>query len=175
MATDIYRPDLWHDFFVMVGGGAAALTGLVFVAMSLNIDVIAQDATHRYRAIGTLAGFSAVFITCALVLMGGQDHRAVGVEWLVVATTTTAIYVNGYVRARRRGGSAVGLGGVRLVGGTTLYVAEVAGAIALVLGYTGGLYVAAVAMIILLAWGISGAWLLVVGVHEDKVRQKSSA
>jgi hypothetical protein len=28
--------DKWHDFFIMVGGGAAALTGLVFVAMSLK-------------------------------------------------------------------------------------------------------------------------------------------
>jgi hypothetical protein len=32
MAFDIYRPELWHDFFLMVGGGAAALTGLVFVS-----------------------------------------------------------------------------------------------------------------------------------------------
>src|SRR6266498_5943032 len=55
-ALDIYRPDQWHDFFITVGGGAAALTGLVFVAMSLNVAVIAQDATHRYRAIGTLTG-----------------------------------------------------------------------------------------------------------------------
>jgi hypothetical protein len=57
LAADIYKPDQWRDFFLMVGGGAAALTGLVLVAMSLNLDVIAQDATHRYRAIGTLAGF----------------------------------------------------------------------------------------------------------------------
>ncbi len=28
--------DQWHDFFIMVVGGAAALTGLVFVAMSLK-------------------------------------------------------------------------------------------------------------------------------------------
>src|SRR5213076_560033 len=68
----------WHDFFIMVGGGAAALTGLVFVAMSLNVAVIAQDPTHRYRAIGTLTGFTAAFVICSLAVMGGQDHRAVG-------------------------------------------------------------------------------------------------
>ncbi len=55
-APDIFRPEQWHDFFITVGGGAAALTGLVFVAMSLNVSVIARDATHRYRAIGTLTG-----------------------------------------------------------------------------------------------------------------------
>ena len=47
VALDAYRPDEWHDFFIMVGCGAAVLTGLVFVAMSLNIHVITQDPTHR--------------------------------------------------------------------------------------------------------------------------------
>jgi hypothetical protein len=168
MTVDVYRPDLWHDFFVMVGGGAAALTGLVFVAMSLNLDVIARDATHRYRAIGTLAGFSAPFVTSALVLMGGQDHRAVGGEWLAIATIGAVIYINGYVQAKRKGGSAVGLGGYRLAGGTALFVAEVTGAILLVLGHVQGLYLAAVAMTALLAWAISGAWLLLVGVQQER-------
>jgi hypothetical protein len=171
MPTDIYRPELWHDFFVMVGGAAAALTGLVFVAMSLNLDMITRDATHRFRAIGTLAGFMAAFMICALVLMGGQDHIAVGAEWLVVASIALVIYVYGYVQAIRKSGSAVGLGGVRLFGGTAIYVAEVVGAGAFILGYLAGLYVAAVAMIVLLAWGISGAWLLVVGVQQYKARQ----
>jgi hypothetical protein len=52
LALDVYRPGQWHDFLVMVGGGAAALTGLVFVALSLNLNVVTQDATHRYRPSG---------------------------------------------------------------------------------------------------------------------------
>jgi Flp pilus assembly protein TadB len=39
-AADAFRPDQWRDFFIMVGGAAAVLTGLVFVAMSLNVTVI---------------------------------------------------------------------------------------------------------------------------------------
>ena len=105
IALDAYRPDEWHDFFVMVGGGAAVLLGLVFVALSLNVSVITQDATHRYRAIDTLSGMTGVFFICALVLMGGQDHRAVSIEWLVIAAISTAIYLHGYVRAVRLGGS----------------------------------------------------------------------
>jgi hypothetical protein len=30
----------WQNFFVMVGGGAAALAGLVFIAMSMNLSII---------------------------------------------------------------------------------------------------------------------------------------
>src|SRR6476660_8857666 len=99
LALDAYRPDQWRDFFLMVGGSAAVLTGLVFVALSLNVNAVTQDATHRYRAIDTLSGMTGVFFICALVLMGGQDHRAVGIEWLVIAAISISIYVHGYVRA----------------------------------------------------------------------------
>ena len=86
LATDIYQPTEWHDFFLVTGGGAAALAGLVFVAMSINLDVVAQSVTHRLRAINMLTGFTSAFIICALALMGGQSHQAVGTEWLAVAT-----------------------------------------------------------------------------------------
>jgi hypothetical protein len=171
MAVDIYRPEQWHDFFVMVGGGAAALTGLVFVALSLNLESIAKDATHRYRAIGTLAGFTAAFIMCALVLMGDQNHLVVGIEWLVVSTVAAAMYVYGYIQALKTGRSSAGLRLNRLVGGTACYIAEIVGAILLILGYIAGLYVAAIALTLLRAFMISGAWLLIVGVYRDQVNQ----
>jgi hypothetical protein len=59
----------------MVGTGAAALTGLVFVAMSLNVGAIKGDTAHRYRASGSLTGLASVFVLSGLVLMGGQHHR----------------------------------------------------------------------------------------------------
>jgi hypothetical protein len=164
IALDAYRPDEWHDFFVMVGGSAAVLLGLVFVALSLNVIVITQDAAHRYRAIDTLSGMAGVFVICALVLMGGQDHIAVGIEWLVVATISVAVYVHGYVQAVRRGGSVAWLLKRRVVALAVLYVGQLVGAALLVADQVAGLYVAAVAMVASLAFMISGAWLLVVGV-----------
>jgi modulator of FtsH protease len=166
LALDAYRPDQWHDFFVMVGGSAAVLTGLVFVAMSLNVGVVVQDATHRYRAIDTLSGMTGVFVICALVLMGGQDHRAVGIEWLVVAGISIAVYVHGYVQAVRLGGSAIWLRGGRVVVLAVVYLTQLVGAALLVAGHVAGLYVAAVAMVAALAFMISGAWLLVIGMTE---------
>src|SRR2546430_9958305 len=74
----------WHDYFLMVGGGAAALTGLVFVAMSLHLDQIALNVAHRHRARTVLTGLTAVFIRCALVLMAGQSAQAVSLELILV-------------------------------------------------------------------------------------------
>jgi len=163
---DIYRPDQWHDLFIMVGGGTAALTGLVFVAMSLNLDAIVHDATHRYRAIGTLSSFTAVFILSSLVLMGGQNHVAVGIEWLTVSGIAAYIYINGYIQAHTRGGSREALSILRTVIGTTCYLAQIVGSIILIMGHLWGLYLASVAMIAFFAYMISGAWLLVVGVQR---------
>jgi len=166
--TDIYQPDQWHDYFITVGGASAALTGLVFVAMSLNPSVIAQDPTHRHRAVGTIAGFTAIFMICGLGVMGGQDHRAVGLEWLTVSAVAGLVYVYGYIQAIRFGKSSVGLRSPRLVVGTALHVVEIAGAALLLSGYVAGLYVAAISMICLLAFMISGAWLLIMGVSERR-------
>ncbi len=167
---DVYQPEQWNNFFLMVGGAAAALTGLVFVAMSLNLDVITADTTHRFRAIGTLTGFVAVFMICALALMAGQNHQAIGIEWLIVSSIAALVYVNGYVRAIQSRDSSVGLSLTRLATGTACYIAEIIGAILLTLGYIAGLYLASIAMVVYIAFMITGAWLLLVGVQQDSTR-----
>ena len=166
MPADVYDPEKWNGFFTMVGGGAAALTGLVFVAMSLNLAEMTGDATHKYRSINTLAGLTAVFVRCGLVLMGGQDHRAVGTELTVVAVIGAAIFAYGFRQAYRFG-SRPSL--QRLALGTCLYVAEVAGACVLVSGSILGLYVAAIAIVLNVAFMTSAAWLLVVSVYKRKM------
>lgn len=159
--------DQWNDFFVMVGGGAAALAGLIFVAMSINPEGIVRNATHRNRAINMLSGFSAIFMASGFALIGDQHPVALGVEWFILWLIATIIFVRGYVVAIRARMSAIGLTAPRLAGGTLCYLAEVVGAIFLVLGHPEGLYIAAVATMILFAFLISGAWLLIVGIYEE--------
>src|SRR5665213_644323 len=91
----------WSNFFILVGTGSATLAGLVFVALTINLKAVAQDATHRFRAINMLSGFTSVFVLSALALMGHQSNFAVGVEWLIVSVLATAINTNGYVQAHR--------------------------------------------------------------------------
>lgn len=95
-----------------------------------------------------------------------------GAEWLIVAGIAGVVYVNGYIQAQKGSGSSVGLGYRRLTIGTTCYVVEVIGAIALMSGHIMGIYVASSAMIINITFMISGAWLLMVGVHHDLNKQQ---
>ena len=164
-------PEQWNNFFFMVGGGAAALAGLIFVAMSINHAIIIQNTTHKNRAINMLTGFTAVFMASGFALIGNQHLGALGFEWLVLWLVATALFIRGYVRAIRSGMSSIGLNAPRLAGGTLCYAAEVIGAIFLIFGYNAGLYIAAIAIIVLFAFLISGAWLLMIGIYEDQTKK----
>jgi hypothetical protein len=157
----------WSNFFIMVGGGAAALAGLIFVAMSINHKIIIRNTTHKNRAINMLTGFTAVFMACCFALIGNQRLGTLGFEWLVLWLIATAIFIRGYVIAIRSRTSAVGLTAPRLAGGTICYLAEVVGAVFLILGNGAGLDIAAIAIIVLFGFLISGAWLLMIGIYED--------
>jgi hypothetical protein len=165
IAADIFRPGQWTDFFLLVGTGAVTLTGLVFVAMSLNLKAIAIDTTHRYRAINTLTGLALVFMRCALVLMGAQNHRSIGAELFVVCGISAAVFVKGYTKAMRM---SSGLTLSRIVGGSLIHLAEMIGAAIFFFGYLPGLYIAALAMVTNTCYMITAAWLLVIGAFDQK-------
>jgi len=164
-------PEQWNNFFVMVGGGAAALVGLIFVAMSINHVIIIRNTTHKNRAINMLTGFTAIFMASSFALIGNQYLGMLGFEWLVLWLIATVIFIRGYVVAIRSGMSSIGLNTPRLAGGTICYLAEVISAIFLIRGYNSGLYIAAIAIIVLFAFLISGAWLLMIGIFEDRGKQ----
>jgi hypothetical protein len=159
----VYHPEQWNDFFVLVGTGSATLAGLVFVAMTINLKGVAKDATHRYRAINMLSGFTSIFIVSALALMGNQTHRALGMEWFLVSLLAAAINTNGYVQAFKQHGSLYALSPSRMLGGSACYLGQILGSLILFSGSVTGLYIAAVALVINFYFLVSGSWLLIVG------------
>src|SRR5262245_41647408 len=166
------NPDQWTNFFMLAGSGSAALAGLVFVAITINLKGVAEDATHRYRAVNMLTGFSSAFIISVLALMGQQTQQALGIEWLAVALPATAINTSGYIQAfRLRGSSRYALSPFRIVGGSICYLGQILGALLLVVGVGSGINVAALALVANFAFLISGSWLLIVGTFPRSDRR----
>jgi hypothetical protein len=162
----------WHDYFVMVGGGAAALTGLVFVAMTLHLDDITNDLVHRHRARTILTGLTAVFIRCALVLMGGQDGRAIAIELIGVLLVVELILYTSIRQAMRSGDQAVLL---RTLGSFACLALEQIGALVLFAGDLRGLYLVGIGMMSSFIFMVTGAWLLLVGVGSREAARAGSA
>jgi hypothetical protein len=78
-------PAAWEDFAEMTGGASAALTGLLFVAVSLNATRIAEHKALRASAGQTLVLFLTPLIVAAAVLAPGQADWVLGIELIAVA------------------------------------------------------------------------------------------
>ncbi len=163
-----YQPELWHDLFLMVGGGAAALAGLVFVAMSLNLREIAEDATHMARAAATMVGFTSIFVLCGLGLMPHQTGLWLGIEWLVATVVYAYVYIAGYLQSVRLQGSDTGRTGLRRTFAAFCALVQIGGSVMLIAGVGEGAFVAAIGLMLNVASLVSGAWLLMVGICNDE-------
>jgi hypothetical protein len=161
--SEPYSPDQWNNFFVVVGTGSAALTGLVFVAISVNLKDVIRDATHTYRAINMLTGFTSVFILSSFALMAHEKHQTLGLEWFIVAVLAGAINTNGYIHGFSLTGSRYALSLFRVAGGSACYLAQIVGSAMLFLGFDWGIYVSATGLIVNFYFLVSGSWLLIVG------------
>ena len=165
----------WHDYFITVGGGAAALTGLVFVAMSLHLDQVALNAAHRHRARTVLTGLTAVFIRCALVLMAGQSAQAVALELFLVLVIVEAILFLSIRQALRSSDVPDPALLWRTIGSFACLVFEQMGAVILFTGDARGLYAVGIGMMASFVFMVSGAWLLIVGVRREDAAAEASA
>jgi hypothetical protein len=64
-----YNLELWQNVYIMLGSSAAALAGLLFIAMSLKIDVIVKDAILRARAWANTFMIVMLVINAAAILV----------------------------------------------------------------------------------------------------------
>ena len=86
--------DDWHHFFLATAGAAAVLAGLVFVGVSIDLEMILSEPNSGLpgRAAEALILLVAVLIVSALVLVPGQ-----GATWLGVEVLLTGLIAWGWV------------------------------------------------------------------------------
>jgi hypothetical protein len=99
--------DGWTDFFEAQVAAAAALTGLVFVALSINLErIVGYPGLVGRAAEALMLLVQPVFIGLA-VLQAGQSLRAVGIEaaiisLILVIAITRILVTSGWPAARDR-------------------------------------------------------------------------
>jgi len=91
-----YEAKGWADFGVAVAGAGAALAGLLFVALSINLDRILAGYRLTARAGSTLILLGTPLLIALLLLIPDQSDLALGWELLVlgVAAGGTLITLN---------------------------------------------------------------------------------
>ena len=70
----------WHDFFILAGTAAATLMGLLFVSISLHLEVVVHDQGKHLNAMAweSFFGFMWVLVISLLFLVPGYPIRPMG-------------------------------------------------------------------------------------------------
>jgi hypothetical protein len=158
-----YDPAAWAAFFTAITGAAAALAGLLFVAVSINLDnIVKGTAMLPARAAETLAMLLFVVISSALALVP-QNVRLLGAEILAIAVPLTVITVRNQLTFQRQNPDSPLRWSVSRMAasGVALGPGAIAG-ISLAAHWGGGLYWLAPTALLGIAGAVYSAWVLLV-------------
>jgi hypothetical protein len=153
----------WAEFANTVAGGAAALAGLLFVGLSLNLAEVLAYPGVPARAAATVGVTVAILLTAIFVATPAQDHRALALEIGIVGLATAAGVIFG---ARQQSGQhrAYALTSMALLFIPALLL--VVGAVSLWLQRGGGLYWITAAVAAGFASATANAWVLLVEIKR---------
>lgn len=155
----------WFDFSVVTGGAAAALMGLLFVAVTLRIDTVAAAPDLRSRAAQTLTLFAVALVAAILVTVPGQRPRLLGLELAGLAALggVAMLALNRRAqRAPRQNPIARVLGRVG-PNGSTIALVGVAGVL-VASGLSWGIYLLPPAEVVALMGGVLSAWVFLTSI-----------
>lgn len=157
----------WSTFAQVAGTAAAALIGLLFVAVSIRIDVIARSQQLRNRAAQTLSLFGTVLLAAILTAIPGQATETLGAE-----LTALAVIAGGGLfvldRRAKAGASTQAIGKTleMITPATIVSTLLLLSGVLLVSGVQGGLYVLIVPALVALTGGFASAWLFLTKITQ---------
>ena len=143
-------PAAWQDFYVMMGGANAALTGLVFVALSIHLKEVLEHPLLRPRAVIALTVLTTQIVIAAIVLTP-QEPLFMGIEIFVLNASFLAVDL------RQRGSISVTRASLLSFAIRLVYLYA---AVSLIAGIGGGFYVLAFVVVLTLARTMASAWAL---------------
>ncbi len=157
----------WDNFFLGQLGASAALGGLLFVAISINLDRILAYPELPNRAMLALLLLLGVLVVSALLLVPGQPLPVLGVETLVIGII---LFMAGTLIEIAAARSPRHAGRVTFAANVALFEVAVVpygvGAILLLLGDANGVYWIAAAILFSIIKAVLDAWVLLVEIHR---------
>jgi hypothetical protein len=161
-----YDPTQWSEFCTSFAGAAGALLGLVFVAVSLNLEPILADKELPQRAIETLIFFVYPLAASLLVQVPGLSATGLGIGEAVLAAGFIGLAIKDLPRWRSERADPLSWRLTHLAPGVLIASIATIGAVATLTTSIGGLYWLAGAMVVATASGLINSWVLLVEIKR---------
>jgi modulator of FtsH protease len=153
----------WNSFFVAETGAAAALTGLFFVAVSINLRQILQGDSLPGRAAETVLMLTGALLGASLMLVPAASARTLGLLLGLIAAGIWGICTRLHVRAAQSGSEIVSRTlPIRVGLGQAATLPALMAAGFLILDSPTGFAVLAAGILITFAVSLLNSWVLLV-------------
>ncbi len=150
-------PAAWQNFYIMIGTANAAITGLLFVALSMHLKQILSHPIYKPRAIVVLVILTTQIVISAIVL-APQPRVLMGVEILGINIFFLAINLRYRAPARITAGSALTI---------AFRVIYLLASVSLITGVGGGFYILGGILTLTVVRSISNCWSLLTALEGE--------
>jgi modulator of FtsH protease len=161
-----YDPSAWSTLFEGTIAAAASLTGLLFVAVSINLKAILESKVLPRRALETLSFLMGLVFLSVFMLVREPSRTTLGVELVCLGVALGAPLLLGRLRSSRTPGEPFlwTVGPAALIVGASLPM--VLAGVTLMVGSGGGLYWLLPEVLLALLGAVTNAWVLLVEIHR---------
>lgn len=150
-------PAAWQNFYIMIGTANAAITGLLFVALSLHLKQILAHPVYKPRAILVLVVLTTQIVISAIVL-SPQPRVLMGTEVLILNLFFLALNSRYREPARLNPGTALAI---------AMRVVYLWSAVSLILGVGGGFYVLGAILTVTIVRSLTNCWALLTALEDE--------
>jgi hypothetical protein len=161
----------WQAFYMMAGTAAATLLGLLFVAISINLDLIIRDENVSLGALAseTINNFVYVLFVAITFLIPNQTPLGLGIPLLAIGVFGLLDNGRFLMTALRNRKPQWGLAYIfwRFIFPLIALLALVVISVFVLQGNVRVLYGLVFVIIILLAVAILNSWVLLIRVHKQ--------
>ena len=166
----------WGELYVMLGTSSAALIGLLFVATSLHVDEIVNNAIYR-----TLARSSSMYLLATLAeaacILTPQPPHVLGVEITVLNLAALSVVGRNFIHFLDHPDLSQH-GGLRIYRGLLFigaFVTGIGGGLALFAGRDWALYPVTVSSVVVIIAVALTAWAIMLGVGQGQGKSNRRA
>jgi len=152
----------WHDYFVAQAGASAAIAGLLFVALSINIERIIKMPWLPARAAMTVLVLVGSVIEALLALWAHQSSLALGIELLIVSLVVWGYTIRLSIESAKTPKEFAKYNFQSVAVVQLAAFPTVLGAAGILFGFEASMYAVAFAMVMAIFVAFLNSWVLLV-------------